>query len=136
MIRVTLVHPEDSFKEKLIADGMQCSYIGIEDYDNNAHLCCLIYAESHEGKAYESFFNGTCRSFLCTAWDDLTDREVLFAAELMKDWFYYSLLINSPELLTKLCAEYGTPKDISDDSLNELKTELRRRLSEEDMIRG
>ena len=134
--RVNRVHPEDSLEEKLIKDGMQCSYIGIEDYDDNAHLCCLIYAEDHEGKAYESFISGTCRSFLCAAWDELTDREVLFAAELMKDWYYYSLFINSTELVTKLCAEYSSPKDIGEDTLDELKTELRRRLLEEDMING
>ena len=132
LIRVHSAHPEDSFKEKLVKDGMQCPYIG---YDN-VHLYCLIYSEDHKGKAYESFLRGTCRSFLCAAWDELTDREVLFAAELMKDWFYYSLLVNSPELVTRLCAEYSSPKDISDDTLDELKIELQRRLSEEDMIQG
>ena len=131
---VNPVHPEDSFEKKLVADGMQCPYIGIEDYDDNAHLCCLIYSEDHEDKTYESFFRGTCRSFLCAAWDELTDREVLFAAELMQDWFYYSLLINSTDIVTRLCSEYSSPKDVPEDTLGELKIELRRRLSEEDMM--
>jgi len=126
------IHPEDSFKEKLIKDGMQCSYIGISDYDHR-QLCCLIYSEDHKGKVYEKFISGTCRHFLCAAWTELTDREVLFAAELMKDWYYYSLLVNSPELVTRLCAEYNTPNDITEDILSELKIELQRRLLEEDM---
>jgi len=125
------VHPEDSFEAKLIKDGMQCPYIGISD---NIHLCCLIYSEDHEGKVYESFFNGTCKSFLCAAWSELTDIEVLFSAELMKDWYYYSLLINSPEIVTRLCAEYSVPENITEDALGELKIELKRRLLEDDMM--
>jgi hypothetical protein len=128
---LTQIHPEDSFKEKLIKDGMQCSYIGISDH---IHLCCLIYSEEHEDKVYESFLNGTCRSFLCAAWDELTDRDVLFAAELMNDWYFYSLLVNSPEIVTKLCAEYSSPKDMPEDTFIELKVELKRRLLEEDMM--
>jgi len=129
----TEVHPEDFFEEKLIKDGMQCRYIGFSDYDHTL-LCCLIYSEDHKGKIYESFFSGTCRNFMCAAWDELTDREVLFAAELMKDWYYYSLLVNSPEIVKKLYAEYNTPEDISENIIEELKIELRNRLLEEDMI--
>jgi hypothetical protein len=127
------IHPEDFFEEKLIKDGMQCPYIGISDYDH-IHLCCLIYSEDHKDKIYEPFFNGTCKNFLCAAWDELTYQEVLFAAELMKDWYYYSLLVNSLEIVKKLYAEYKTPKDITEDTLDELKIELRRRLMEEDLI--
>ncbi|MCL1833249.1 MAG: hypothetical protein FWG49_01980 [Leptospirales bacterium] len=112
---------------------MQCSYIGISDSDHR-QLCCLIYSEDHKDKVYESFLTGTCKTFLCAAWDELTDREVLFAAELMQDWYYYSLLVNSPEIVTRLCAEYTASKDIPEDALIELKIELRRRLLEEDMM--
>ena len=109
---------------------MQCPYIGI----SHRYLCCLVYSEDHKDKVYESFFTGTCKNFLCAAWDELTDREVLFAAELMQDWYYYSLLVNSPEIVIKLCAEYTASKDIPEDAFIELKTELRRRLLEEDMM--
>jgi len=112
---------------------MQCPHIGISGSDPGI-VCCLTYHDNHKGSGFESFFTGTCKTFLCTAWNELTDRQVLFAAELMKDWYYYSLLINSLEILMDLCAEYESPQDVPEEILEELKIELKEKLLEDDLI--
>jgi len=126
-------HPEDSSEEKLVKEGMQCGNVGISDSDPGL-VGCLTYHDDHRGSGFESFFTGTCKHFLCVAWNELTDRQVLFAAKLMKDWYYYSLLINSLEILMDLCAEYERPEDVPAETLAELKIELVEKLMEDDLI--
>jgi hypothetical protein len=118
-----LKHPEESCEEKIVKDGMQCGNVGISRTEPGL-VCCLTYHDEHKGSGFESFFKGTCKGFRCTAWNELTDRHILFSAELMKDWYYYSLLINSLELTMELCAEYESPRDVPDEILAELKIEL------------
>jgi len=124
---------EDALEEKLVPAGMQCPYIGISRVEPDM-VCCLVYHDSHEDERFASFFRGTCRTFLCTAWRELEEEHVLFAAKLMADWYYYSLMIQSPEMLMDLCAEYHDPGDVPDDLLEELKTELVEKLREDDLI--
>ncbi len=131
--RFTAKHPESTCSEKLVKDGMQCPNVGITDQDPGM-VCCLTYFDDHTGCEFKSFFKGTCKSFLCVAWNELTDRQVLFAAKLMRDWYYYSLLINSLELLMELCAEYETPENVPPEILEELKIDLIGKLMEDDMI--
>lgn len=126
-------HPEHSSEEKLVKEGMQCGNVGISDSDPGL-VGCLTYHDDHKGSGFESFFTGTCKHFLCVAWNELTDRQVLFAAKLMKDWYYYSLLINSLEILMDLCAEYESPEDVPSGILAELKIELVENLMEDDLI--
>lgn len=129
----TGLHPEDSLEEKLVPLGMQCPHIGISPMEPEL-VGCLTYHDSHEGTRMNSFFKGTCKSFLCVAWRELTDRQILFAAELMADWYYYSLLIQCPELLEDLCAAHDGADDVPDDVLDDLKAELEERLREDDLI--
>jgi len=131
--RRNLKHPEDSSEPKLVREGMQCGNVGISSSDPGI-VGCLTYHDNHKGCGFESFFTGTCRHFLCVAWNELTDRQVIFAARLMKDWYYYSLLINSLEILMDLCAEYESPEDLPEDILEELKKELVKNLMEDDLI--
>lgn len=126
-------HPEDSCENKLVDEGMQCPYVGISKSEPSL-VCCLTYFDDHKGSGFESFFKGTCKSFFCTAWNELTDRHVFFAAELMKDWYYYSLLINSPKFIVDLCAEYESPEDVPAATLAELKIKLLENIMEDDLI--
>lgn len=112
---------------------MQCGNVGISDSDPGI-VCCLTYDDDHSNCGFESFFNGTCKNFYCVAWNELSDRQVLFAAELMQDWYYYSLLINSLEIIMDLCAGYDRPCDVPDEVLDDLKTELVKNLIEDDLI--
>lgn len=123
------VHPYTVTCEKLYRDAMQCPHVGLSD-DNE--VFCLIYDEPDKKGEVLSFFNGTCGNFYCPAWDVLTDKQVVFAARLMKDWFYYSLLINDIEAVQDLCASYSSPEDVPEDELEELKKDIIERFIAED----
>lgn len=124
-------HPEEACAEKLFRDEIQCPNVGMQS-PYPGQVCCLLYTEHDRGEEIESFFNGTCKTFLCPAWYDLTDRQVLFAARLMHDWYYYSLFINAIESVHEICAMYSRPEDVPPDKLRSLKDELAERLLEED----
>ncbi len=110
---------------------MQCPHVGILS-SGTGQVCCLVYDDHDRDADPDSFFSGTCKNFYCPAWDYLTDREVLFAARLMGDWYYYSLFINDIESLKSLYARYGCPEDVPPDELDTLKIELVERLFDED----
>ncbi len=124
-------HQEDVCHEKLFKEEIQCPNVGLQSPQEGI-VGCLIYTDSTKGEEIESFFNGTCKTFLCPAWYDLTDKQVLFAAQLMHDWYYYSLFLNDIESVHDLCASYSHPEDVPSDELKSLKLELEERFLEED----
>jgi hypothetical protein len=126
-------NPEEACGERLVRDGIQCPNVGISISEPGI-VCCLTYDDDHEGCGFKSFFSGTCRSFFCAAWYDLSDRQVAFAAELMKDWYYYSLLIMSTETLAALCADYESPRNVPADVLESLKCDLPGQLQDTDLL--
>lgn len=123
-----LKHPEESFSEKLYQDDMQCVHVGLR----HGVLGCLVYNETDRGEEFESFYNGTGKNFFCPAWANLTDEQVVFAAQLMADWYYYGLFINDIEAVHELYAVYGHPEHVPGDELEELKEELWQRFLDED----
>ncbi len=110
---------------------MQCPHVGMDSSDAGC-VCCLIYSEADRGDDVERFFRGTCRNFYCKAWDDLTDEEVLFAARLMGDWYYYGLFINDIAAVQEMSALYGTPENVPPEEIESLKETLEQRLMDED----
>ncbi len=116
-------HPEETGEEKRFQDSMQCTYVGILQ-SQPALVSCMVYTDSGRGDTLNSFFKGTCKNFRCEAWDNLTDKQVLFAAKLMGDWYYYSLLIHDIDAVLNLCAMYSVPEDIPSDELTSLKQNL------------
>jgi hypothetical protein len=114
---------ESSLAEKLFPDELQCPNVGMQDSEPGL-LCCLVYTDHDRGEEFESFFESTCKIFRCPAWYELTDRQVLFAARLMRDWYYYGLLINDIEALQELYAEYDRPEDVPDEEMESLKERL------------
>jgi hypothetical protein len=124
-------HPENSYSEKIVKHGLQCSNVGISKNDPGI-VCCLTYLDDHKEIEFDTFFRGTCKKFVCNAWINLTDRQVLFTAELMKDWYYYSLMLYSTDLVMDFCAEYEHPSDVPEEILAELKNELVETLREND----
>lgn len=126
-------HPEESDCEKLVREGMQCPHVGFSGSEQGI-VCCLAYNDNDKTPAFRSFFTGTCKNFYCVAWNELSARQILFAAELMGDWYYYSLLINCIEILMDLCSEYDDPSRVPGSIIEELKLELVKKLNEDDLI--
>ncbi len=123
--------PENSSEEKLFHDAMQCPHGGLDRVDTD-EIGCLIYAEHDRGAKAETFFQGTCKNFYCAAWDCLTDEEVIFAARLMGDWYYYGLFINDIACVQELFAVHGRAENVPAEELESLKEELKQRLIDED----
>ena len=126
-----VLHPEIAHEEKLFPDELQCPNVGMQSSEPGL-VCCLAYGDREVADDIASFMKSTCSKFLCPAWDELTDREVLFAARLMRDWYWYSLLINDIELLQELCAEYDRPEDVPEDEMERMRSDLLDFFREED----
>lgn len=111
------------------SDAMSCPHVAILDAQEG-RIGCRIYESSHEEDAsLRQFFDATCRTFYCRAWDSLSDQEVLFAASLTGDWYYYSLLIQEIVTLRKLYRRYETAKSMPSMELEKLKIFLEERLN-------
>jgi hypothetical protein len=132
-LKLMTMHPEESTDQKLVRDGMQCPHIGISPSEPGI-VCCLSYMDDDRPPAFKSFFSGTCKNFYCAAWSELSERQILFAAELTGDWYYYSLLINCTDILSELCSDYEKPRDVPRNIFKELKLELVKKLNEDDLI--
>lgn len=107
----------------LFEDATRCPHIGIINGDART-IGCLIYLRTANGDPAESFFKYTCKNFSCRARETLSREEILFAARLMRDWYYYSLLINEITLLQGLFRKYGLPERIPREELVLLKRGL------------
>ncbi len=107
----------------LFDDATRCPHIGIINEDIQT-IGCLIYGHAIKGETIDAFFEYTCKNFSCRAREMLSREEILFAARLMGDWYYYSLLINEITLLQGLFRKYGLPERISPEELALLKRRL------------
>ena len=117
------------FHPGIIEDAMQCPYIAI-DINSNI-IGCMVYANSAVlPEDYNLFFEKTCRTFYCRSAEILDDREILFAAELAADWYYYPLLINEVHMLRKIMGIYSSPGIVEDDFFNNIKKKLLGMLNE------
>lgn len=108
---------------RLFEDGARCPHVGVID-EKMQVIGCLVYRSAAKGGPLESFFEYTCRNFSCRARETLSEEEILFAARLMGDWYYYSLLINEITLLQGLFRKHRTPELVAPDELADLKRTL------------
>ncbi len=125
-------HPEVSNAEKLFHEEIQCPNIGMRSSEPGMIGCLAYDDENFQTNEAGVFFKGMCKSFYCPAWYDLTDRQILFAAQLMGDWYNYSLFINDTESVREICAEYRHPEEVPAEFLEMVKEELKERFLEED----
>ncbi len=114
---------KDTCRKKLMPDGIQCSMVGVID-KKSGRIGCLCYNEPGEYTPFEPFFSATCKTFICPASDILSNEEIIFAAKLTADWYYYSMLINDIEYLRKLNRVFGSPERVSSVEMREIREHL------------
>lgn len=108
---------------KLYEDGLQCPFVA--RMDGTGIIGCAVYPENPERDLrFECFQNYTCKYFSCRARDLLDDSEIDFAARLMGDWYYYTLLIHSIGLLRELRREFGTAASVPPEKTEQVKEAL------------
>lgn len=84
---------------KLYNDGLQCPFVALLD---DGTVGCVIYPTKESADSrFDCFQNYTCKYFSCASKEILSDEEILYAARLFGDWYYYTLLIHSIDLLRK-----------------------------------
>ncbi len=103
----------------------QCPFVG---YTNDAHEAgCLLYPQNKKyGKTVDCYQNYRNKVFSCDAGKNLSDEEILFAASLAGDWYYYSILIHSEENLRFLMRKYPEQNAVNEEDLNQIKHDLQK----------
>lgn len=115
---------------KLYEDGTQCPFVC--HVDDTGVIGCAVYPGGGEKDfRYECFQSYTCKYFSCQAREVLTDDEIGFAARLLGDWYYYTLLIHDIALLRSLIREFASPEKVPAARLAALKDALARSLPED-----
>ena len=100
-----------------------CPWLGTLGHDGLPG--CLIYDNPDPaGSRWESFFYGTCRIFWCRSADILDDDQVVYAARMCRDWYLYSMIINSPAILLQLMSRYPDPLDVPPGEMDEIRSRL------------
>lgn len=130
----TLLHGVSKFMlPKVHDDAIQCPFVGY--IESTATIGCLIYPESHSTDLREHRLTGkTCRYFSCAAKEILTDDEILFAARMMQDWYYYSLFINDIAFLKKIYLNLRNKETVPENVMKEIKDNLTNALFEHALI--
>ncbi|MBN2161130.1 MAG: hypothetical protein JW807_17215 [Spirochaetes bacterium] len=112
----------------IFEDCPRCHFVGYVDDDR--HVGCILYPHDRPADLrHDCFQSYPGKVFTCSASEELADREILYAARLARDWFYYSLLIHAPERLRAVMKEHPDPGMIPDDELDALRRELDGRVS-------
>lgn len=119
-------------QEKLHEDGMQCPFVCL--FDDGIVGCAIYPNNSLIDIRYDCFQNYTCKYFSCTANDILSDEEILYAARLFNDWYYYPIFIHSIDFLRTFKESHPQIEKIGNDEIMHIKNLLERQLKTEKNI--
>ncbi|MBN1495537.1 MAG: hypothetical protein JXA07_02135 [Spirochaetes bacterium] len=89
----------------------QCPFLGMADEEHKA-VCLLADSDTDHNIRHECFLSYRGKEFICRAKEMLTDNEICYAAIFAGDWYYYSILIHSQNLLDSLMRDYSDPCSI------------------------
>ena len=112
----------------LFGDCPRCPFVGY--VDDEMHAGCLLYPADHPPELrQECFLSYRGKLFACRAREVLSDGEILYAARLTRDWYYYSLLIHDEGLLRRLMREWPDPADVPERERGRMRDALEDRVS-------
>lgn len=109
-------------------DCPRCHFVGYVDDDR--HVGCILYPDERPAELrHDCFQSYPGKVFTCAARGELDDDEIVYAARLTRDWYYYSLLIHGPERLRAVMEGHPDPGMVPDDELDALRRGLDGRVS-------
>jgi hypothetical protein len=112
----------------LFEDCPHCPFVGTVGDGRLAG--CLLYPEDHPPELrQECFLSYRGKLFTCRARDVLTDEEILYAARLTGDWYYYSMLIHDEALLRRLARSWPDPADVPEGERAGMRQSLEQRIA-------
>lgn len=119
---------------KLYQDGIQCPFVILLDDET---IGCALYPETaQEDIRFDCFQNYTCKYFSCQSKEILTNDEIIFAARLFGDWYYYTLLIHSINVLRQFREHQPDPEQVIPEDIENLKQQLKKQLFTETNLHG
>lgn len=89
----------------------QCPFLGITAEEHKA-VCLLADSDTDRNFRHECFLSYRGKEFICWVKEILADNEICYAAMFTGDWYYYSILIHSPDVLRSLMRDYSDPCSI------------------------
>lgn len=114
---------------KALPDALQCPHVAFTD-EACSLIGCLYYHE--KAMQEDTFFKKTCKTFLCPAAEELSPEEIIYAARLCGDWFYYSLLIHEIKFLRSLMNRYPDPDKMPQKTRQDMQARLTGALRQEE----
>lgn len=114
-------------------DGMQCPLICL-DIQKGIIGCNVYNNPASLPPELNLFFEKTCKTFFCKSAEILSDREILFAAELAGDWYFYPLLVGEVNHLRRMMEKYSRPNEVEEDYFEAVKKELLMLLDESEPV--
>jgi hypothetical protein len=112
----------------LYQDCPRCPFVGFVSKDRLAG-CLLVREDDPSDLRHECFLSYRGKIFTCPARESLHDKEILYAARLARDWYYYGILIHEPELLRRLMEEHPDAGEVPALRREALERELEKRVS-------
>ncbi len=104
-------------------ESRQCPFVGYANETKEAG--CLLYPQmTGYGKTVDCYQNYRNKVFSCDAGSSLSDKEILFAAGLTGDWYYYSILIHSQDYLRIIIEKYSGTDAVSSEELIQIRQNL------------
>lgn len=123
-IKVSLDDPGNEHYDVNYEGAMQCRFTGFTDPERK-EAGCLVHERSGElPEKQRIFFEKVCSTFYCRSRDVLDDGEIIYAAKLTRDWYFYPLLVNNVKLLRRISRRYKNPEDVPQAEIDRLKGEL------------
>ncbi|PKL40414.1 MAG: hypothetical protein CVV44_02090 [Spirochaetae bacterium HGW-Spirochaetae-1] len=127
-------HPFTLTLDPLFDGCLQCPYVTF--IDDNEALGCFLYPENGGDRNRDCYNVYRSKNFTCPARESLSENEILYAACLTGDWFYYSILIHAAPLLQAIMEKYPRPDEVDTTALERLKQDLWDRIRSDKSLHG
>ena len=107
--------------DPIVIGGVQCPFVG---YKGTWRIGCLLYGDIDDSYRRDCYYQYGGKHFTCNAFHELSKDDIIYAARLLGDWYYYPILIHTPESLEFIKKNNPDPKAIPEDKLRKIKDSL------------
>jgi hypothetical protein len=112
----------------LFEDCPRCPFVGYTG--DGRHAGCLLYPEDHPPELRQECFQSyRGKLFTCRARENLSDEEILYAARLTGDWYYYSVLIHDEAMLKRLARSWPDPENVPEGERKRMRQSLEEKIA-------
>ncbi|MBN2077797.1 MAG: hypothetical protein JW838_02455 [Spirochaetes bacterium] len=107
---------------KIFDDFPRCPFIALKD--ESGIIGCALHSDTPGEERHDCVRSYSGKRFRCEVHDALGDDEVRYAASLMRDWYYYSILIHSATILREIMSGHPSPGEVPPGMVTRLQERL------------